>query len=140
LADVGVTLEQTLALVGELERDGALLADADGADDELAWSDAEFRPLDAGGGQGVEEAGQANVPVGVALRLAGGPCQVGPPDAGEEAGEGAIGEQLAGLLPLEVAALHDLVEGATASAGGEDELLQQLSRRGHAGPLIEQTA
>src|SRR5439155_9045885 len=108
-------------------------------DDQFAGRKAELGPLDLGGGQAADEVGQGDVGVGLAHRLAGRAGQVGPADPGEETGKGAVAEQLAGVFPLVVAALGQLVEGPAAPSGGEDELLQELTPTGAAGPLAEQT-
>src|SRR5262249_60179568 len=82
----------------------------------------EPRPLQPAGGQAVDELVQAHVGVGLRLRLLRELHQVGPADGGEEPDEVPLPELLAGVLPLVLAALNEVVEVPAPPAGGDDEL------------------
>ena len=118
-----------------------LLAGPNAAQHQAARIQVEARPLNLAGGQLAEEGVKGDVGVRQHLVLPRDARQVVPPNLGEIVREVAVAQQMARVLPFILASLHEIVEGLAAPAGGENELMRQLSRRRRSGDaLLEKSA
>ncbi len=124
-------IEQPHALVFQVQVELAGLADLEDAKVDFAGFDTEAGSGNHVAGKFAQQLIEATVVVGKLVGFLGGPDEVEPAQAAEEAFEVALAEQVARGRPVFLAGHGQLVEVPALPAGGKDEwLLESLGANG----------
>src|SRR5262249_28458273 len=118
------------AEVGQVQLGGAVLADLDEAEVDLAGRGLYFRRLQGLRRELGQELVEAAIDVGELGGLLGGHGQIDAPHAAEERTEKPLLEQRYGGRPVLLAGESELIEVAAGQAVGEDELVGKESGAG----------